>query len=394
MSLRVLITNQALSGCSGTEMYVHDLALQLLARGHQPVIYSPKLGPLAERLLVATVCVVEDLARLDVVPDAIHAHHSLPALEALLRFPRAPAIYVCHDWNWVHDTPPQLPRIHRYVAVDQTVRDRLLIQEGIDASRVEVIFNGIDLKRFQPRGPLPRRPRRALALSNYLQTRHVEIIRTACQRHDVDLDAVGAKLGGACERPEELLADYDLVFAKGRCAWESLAVGAAVIVCDVGGAGPLVTSAELPALRQANFGRRLLAHPLNAEWLAEQIARYSAADAALVNAEIRATANLDATVDRLLACYHSAIASQGQTPVDMADDMRAAADFLRRWPVLEAHRPLSPPLETERRPLTERQFRYLIRDELRGQRRSYGMQRLWRSLQRRLSYLSGNSFRR
>src|SRR5438270_67145 len=102
-SLRVLLTNCRVCGASGTEMYLYDVALRLLSRGHRPLIYSPILGPLAQRLSAATVSVVSDLALIRHEPDIIHGQHSLETLLALLHFPSAPAIYVCHDWNWVHD---------------------------------------------------------------------------------------------------------------------------------------------------------------------------------------------------------------------------------------------------------------------------------------------------
>jgi len=183
--LCVLLTNRFFRGQSGTEMYVHDVAVKLLARGHRPIVYSPLLGPLAQRLSTATISVVSDLALIQQQPDVIHGQHSLETLEALLHFPRAPAIYVCHDWNWVHDTPPQLPRVRRYVAVDETVRERLLVREGIAPADVEVIFNGVDLERFQPRPALPPRPQKALAISNYLEPGQVAppaAVRTPGQR--------------------------------------------------------------------------------------------------------------------------------------------------------------------------------------------------------------------
>src|SRR6478735_3119706 len=66
--LNVLITNCALSGQSGTEMYVCDLARCLLRRGHRPLVYCPSLGPLAERLSTATIGVVNDLNQIQRQP--------------------------------------------------------------------------------------------------------------------------------------------------------------------------------------------------------------------------------------------------------------------------------------------------------------------------------------
>ena len=45
--LRVLITNTALIGHSGTECHVRDLARSLLRHGHAPVVYSTFLGAMA-----------------------------------------------------------------------------------------------------------------------------------------------------------------------------------------------------------------------------------------------------------------------------------------------------------------------------------------------------------
>jgi len=51
------------------------------------------------------------------------------------------------------------------------------------------------------------------------------------------------------------------VFAKGKAALESLAVGAAVVLCDARGVGPMVTSSQLDHLRPLNFGLRALRDP-------------------------------------------------------------------------------------------------------------------------------------
>lgn len=44
VGMRVLITNNTLAGRAGSELYVRDLALALLRRGHTPLAYSTNLG--------------------------------------------------------------------------------------------------------------------------------------------------------------------------------------------------------------------------------------------------------------------------------------------------------------------------------------------------------------
>jgi len=97
--LKILITNIWLADFAGSEVVVRDLALGLLRRGHRPIVYSPTLGSLAEEIAVRGVSVIDDLRQLGEPPDIIHAHHSIPCGEALIRFPDVPAIYVCHAFN-------------------------------------------------------------------------------------------------------------------------------------------------------------------------------------------------------------------------------------------------------------------------------------------------------
>ena len=81
-SVRVLITNLVLLGRSGSEMYVQDLALGLSKRGHTPIVYSPRLGTLAQELRVAGIAVTDNLHAVSPEPDLIHGHHNLPTMAA------------------------------------------------------------------------------------------------------------------------------------------------------------------------------------------------------------------------------------------------------------------------------------------------------------------------
>ena len=334
-NLRVLITNLTLAHRTGTELYVRDLALGLQRRGHQPFVFSPELGSVSDELRQHSIPVVDNLEHVSIEPDVIHGHHTLETITAMLRFPRTPAIFVCHDLAAWHDTPPSLPQVRRFVAVDETRRDRLLERHGTPPDRTVVIPNAVDLKRFQPRHPLPERPRRALMLSNYACHRELAILKAACAPRGVNVDAAGKQFGNPSTSPETLLHQSDLVFAMGRCALEALACGSAVIVCDVEGCGPLVTSAELDRLRGMNLGRRLLQRPMQRDVILQELDRYDRRDAELVTQRIRETAGLDCLLNQLLAVYHDAIAEGPVSDVEAA--LHAAECELQRWLTLRTN---------------------------------------------------------
>ncbi|MDX6694069.1 MAG: hypothetical protein QOF02_1672 [Blastocatellia bacterium] len=329
--MRILLTNHRLASRAGSELYIRDLAVSLLRRGHTPIVYSTQHGEVARELRAATVPVVEHLDALASPPDLIHGQHHVETMTALLHFPNTPAVFFCHGWLPWEETPPRFPRILRYVAVDDTCRDRLVHEHAIAEERVRVILNFVDLEKFLPRPPLPLRPRRALIFSNYASEQNYAVtVREACARAGIALDVVGLKAGTASSQPEKTLGQYDLVFAKARCALEALAVGAAVVLCDEAGAGPMVTTLELERLRRFNFGIRALQGSLEASALEREIARYDATDAAEVSRRIRAAAGREAAVDEILALYEEVLAEHAALKTtDTAAEGRAAAAYLR-----------------------------------------------------------------
>ena len=121
---------------------------------------------------------------------------------------------------------------------------------------------------------------------------YLDAVQQACALLNLPVDVLGSIAGNSASAPELILGGYDLVFAKARCALEAMAVGAAVVLCDTPGLGPLVTSAEVAELRPWNFGARLLREPLDPEGIVRQVQRYDAADASAVSRYIREQADL------------------------------------------------------------------------------------------------------
>jgi hypothetical protein len=346
--MRILLTNTALAYRTGSELYVVELALALRARGHDPVVYSAVLGELAGELAAGGVPVTDTLDTLTEPPDLIHGHHHTGTLTALLHFPGVPGLFVCHGYEPWEEAPLLFPRLLRYVAVDLPTGERLMAA-GVAAERMETILNFVDLDRFRPRPPLPPRPRRALVFSNNAhEGTHLPAVRAACAAADVEVDVAGIASGKVAARPEHLLPAYDLVFAKGRAAIEALAVGAAAVLCDAAGCGPMVASSNLDRLRPLNFGFRTLDQPLSVPALCDQIARYDPSDATRVCASLRRIAGLDLAVARYLDLYERILEehrARGAAASDPAAEGRAAAAYLR-W--------LDPYLKERNRALIDR----------------------------------------
>jgi hypothetical protein len=325
--LRVLITNYNLKDRAGSQLYARDVALGLLERGHTPVVYSPLLGTVADELRAATIPVVNNLDAIGPAPDVIHGQQHFETMTALLRFPNTPAIYFSHDW--LDTATPHFPRILRYVAVDYTCRDRLIFEHAIPEERIRVLFNFVDLQRFKPRAPLPARPKRALLFSNYTsEDERLKLTRGACARAGIELDVVGERISKSCTRPEEILPQYDIVFAKGRAALEALAVGCAVVLYGIARLGPMVTTTEFDRLRPLNFGSRALREPISAEVLSREIARYNSEDAAKVSHRVRATAGRDAIINELIALYQEVITEMNEYGHDTEAEYHAASAYL------------------------------------------------------------------
>lgn len=316
IDMRVLITNFYMGNRSGTVQYVRDLALELTRRGHAAAVYTWQRGPVCTELEASGIQVIETPRRCRFSPDIVHAHHYPITLAALRSFATIPGIFVCHDHlpSWAWDRSPNHPRIRRYYGVSALCVDRLRM-EGAPADRTLLLPNFVDLTRFRPRPPLPAHPRRALVFSNYAHARtHLPVIAEACRLVGLDLDVIGEGAGRASIRPEETLGRYDIVFAKAKAAIEAMAVGAAVVLCDSDGAGPMVTSDGLDELRSVNFGFEALREPLRPTSLLPQIARYDAEDAARVRDRIRATAGLDRAIERLIGIYEEVIGEYSGRP--------------------------------------------------------------------------------
>jgi hypothetical protein len=310
-------------------VYVRDLALELQRQGHTPEVFCPPEGEVARELRAAGIPVEDDLRKLPRRPDIIHGHHYTPTLVAVRHWRTVPAISICHNHGAPDDRAPFHPGIRRYFGVSRLCVERYL-DDGVAEEDVSLLLNFVDMRRFAARqAPLPARPRRALVFSNYANAEtHLPAVTEACERAGLALDVVGVGVGCSMADPERLLPTYDIVFAKAKAAMEGMAVGAAVVLCDYGGVGPMVTSANFDELRPLNFGLEALSEPLCADSVLQQVARYDPIDAVRVRDRIRSCASLQQAVEQLVGIYGDV----------MDEDARPGVDVRRPRPTLQSIR--------------------------------------------------------
>ena len=215
-SLRILISNKALTIRGGAELYVRDLACGLLRRGHMPVVCSSEKGEIADEIAGLGIPVITNSAEMDPAPDLIHGQDHLQTMIALLQFPDTPAVFFCHGREAWEASAPDFPRILQYVGVDLACRDRLVLESRIPESRVRVLLNFVDLHRFAARDPLPAKPKRALVLSNYVNEHNsLPAIRNACEQAELHLDVHGFSVGNPAAEPERIIGNLRYCFCKG-----------------------------------------------------------------------------------------------------------------------------------------------------------------------------------
>lgn len=331
--LKILIVNRSMRAISGTEMYARDLAVALKTQNHVPQIFTPAPGVVSDSLRKAGIEFFSDINRLDEAPDVIHGHHAWTTMAVLARFPHTPAIFVGHDAAAWTDTPPRLWQIRRYVAVDHALYRRFTLDSSVPRSKVCVIPNAIDFSRFQRRGPLPPKPLRALLISNYAGPLERAEVQAACDARKIRLDAVGRRFGNMTHRPEELYANYDLVFAKGRCLLEATAVGAAAIYCDTLGCGPMLSTAVLDEANGILAGRDLMNAPLERNVLTQRIDDYDRDDATAVSDRVRKTYDAERVAGQLVQIYRQAICEHQteRNSDDPCNTQRSIAGELIWW---------------------------------------------------------------
>lgn len=311
--MRIALAIQSLEGGGGTESYVTTIGDQLQRAGHDVWVYGAGDGPLGDRARELGLRVATATTALPAELDVLLVQDLPSSLELLGSHPSVPQLYVWHSEFFDVQVPPQLEGA---IAGIVTLYESAM--RKIDALAVKVpvtkLSQPVDIERFRPRAPLPERPRKALALGNYLSGERLELLKRACDRAGLELRIAGALADGAIARSEDALNGADIVFAKAKVAIEAMACGRAVYVYDVFGTDGWVTSETYPALKDANFAGIDAGAKPTLDALVVDFARYDR-EMGLVNRDL-AVANHSAIkhTGALVRALEAAVAARAGAP--------------------------------------------------------------------------------
>lgn len=301
--MRILLTNSFLATRTGSEMVVRDYALSLQARGHDVSVFATVLSrawrdEFTGYGMVATDAIGDAPAR----PDVIHGQHTPAILPAIERFPDTPVVQWIHDRTDIVDTPLRHPSVAHYVAVDES-RARRARRAGVDADRVSVIHNMVDLLRFPFRAEPSDEPRALCIVKRAGLEATIDMATRAAERSGWTLDVEGVGVDREIEDMAQVLPRYSLVLTSGRCALEALSSGAAVVVTDDNRMAGLAARENWAALRHDNLGLDAMTEPVTADRLTDILTTVDLRAARAFAADVRSDIDHNTAADTVAALY-------------------------------------------------------------------------------------------
>lgn len=304
--MRVVVVNERLAKRTGTELAAWEVGRALSRRGHTVTVTAPVLGPLAEEIAKEGVVRVAPLNAIGDHPDIIHLNHLSSVSEITDRFPGAPILM---QWHTLVPADFNIPdEISVVCGVTPIINKQIALYTGRKPDAL--LGNFVDLSQFAPRmAPLPDAPRKWLLVGQQRGSRRVvwAVLRAAMARR-ARLTLVGPRFFRRVANLPAYAAEFDLVIASGRCALESLAAGASVIVGDAKGVGDIITPKNVELYRTGNFSCGTFDGPMTYSKLLAAVDQYDPEAASSATRWIREEAAIEHGVSHLEQLYTLAIA--------------------------------------------------------------------------------------
>ena len=269
--MRLVLATHRL-GRGGSESYLLTVAAELQRLGHVVTLNAIEGGPSSERAAALGIATHLGDELPDATPDAALVQDAGRSFALSGRYPAAPQIFVAHSELFDAQLPPQVSELTAAVVV-MSERIERRVRSLASPPPIIRLRQPVDTERFVARETIRDRPRRAVALSNYLRGSRLALLRRAWEPAGVEIVAAGDE-ASPTDEPELLIADADIVVGKGRALLEGMACGRAAYLFDMAGCDGWVTPASYPALEEDGFAGQATGRAARPETLRADLAEY------------------------------------------------------------------------------------------------------------------------
>ncbi len=271
--MNLVLSTLELTTIGGVGTYLVTVAEQLERMGHDVTVFAGETGPMAEVADRRGLRIVTEAGDLPDRCDAIYAQDTPSAYVLAERYREVPQAFCLHAPDHDRWTVPQLSGV---TSVTVALHDRAARYAHSLAHSPEVVRlrQPVDLRRFSPRGPLAKRPRRALMLGNYTSGDRLELIREAFSDARIEVIQRGLQGGGFASSPEVEMNDCEIVVGKSRVIVEAMACGRAAYIFDHNGCDGWMTADGYESLEADNFDGRADHGQADADRLREDMVSY------------------------------------------------------------------------------------------------------------------------
>jgi glycosyltransferase involved in cell wall biosynthesis len=193
--MKILITINDYSQLTGAEMYVYELARELVLLKHDVTISARRVGGLIKVKSEQVGCKVISFGDLDYSQkfDIIHLNTPNSSLYISMRFKGTPMVYSSH--SEFHVEKPQIEYsntdVKKYIAIRESIRDKWQFPDCV------VIPNPIDFRRFNTDCPTLNNKLPLVLFPATFDPLRINAIRhlvVYCKNHEMNLLFCGIRM--------------------------------------------------------------------------------------------------------------------------------------------------------------------------------------------------------
>lgn len=303
----------------GSENFTFTIADFLKRNGHQVTVYSAYVGKLRKDFKKIGIKVISDLDSLKNQHfDIAHVHHHINAYEIRHYFPNLSIVLLCHGIIFLENPPPLDLKISQYLATSERVRD-CLITKGVDEAKILIFRNMVDTEKFSPCSSISVQPRRALIVSNKIDSNSENIIRKACEALKIKCTFIGVRFRKVdYKQMPSLLNQTDIVFSLGRGVIEAMLCARIPIIFDFEGGDGMVTPSSISQNMTCNFSGNLHNARYSIDELISILKNYNSNDAIKLREIALEQFGANKQIEKLIDIYytHTNKKIETLTPID------------------------------------------------------------------------------